>query len=1111
MAAVRAVLTSVLWVKCVSAVLALVVGVLSVVYVLPGVLPAHATESVEYAASTTESLTSSASVTAASAGVSSAAGFAVVAETPASVSSVVRERHVDVKLDLNVPREAMGASVFTYTATVTNQGPDAAEGTRFTLSFEPGTTGITWECTTPAEGTLTDAVRPADIASAETFSGDNATSGGTSAAAGSEVASPESAAGVVAADSVASLAGSCPADVQVKEGSALTAGEHPTLTGRIDSLPVGGQVVFTVKGKFPNVTSATAVFTATLPEGIVDDNLDSNRIQQQTALTPIPPSIRVTKTQDKELTAVGEERVYTVTYENTGDVDARISISDEVQFRSAPNGGGSFVGVPFSYSAECDAASSTMQCDSVNLRRGGEKNSRFFIISGKYVTIPPGKKLVLKVKLTVSEDFCVVYDKDVYVRNEAWAFIHGREMFADGSITNAIIEGKLSDVSVCSTPKLKVTKVQDKKMTVLGEERVYTVTYENTGNVDISATIGDKAVFMSALSEYSSRSMVVPFSYSAECDADLSTMSCDSVNLRSENGKSQEIYFWNRGVTIPAGKKLVLKVKLTVNEGSCVIYGKDLYVHNEAWARVRGNRGNEHFGDNGLIKATIEGWVSDIPACPRPKVKVTTVQDKEVTAVGEERVYTVTYENTGDVDAKLRFSDVARLYDSPTKNGKMRTSFSYFSECDASSSTMSCMYWWLREGKDYDSFVTFESAYATIPVGKKLVLKAKLTVNEDFCTDLVGDLYVSNRAAVSLDDVGSFAEGSIVEATVDGRVRCVDVSTKMVLSDYSPRVGERVQVATEVSNSVGVAEEVPFVVRLSTDTRSGQKVNVLTADARQDVTCSVLAGEAECPTSFTYDAEANTITGVIPRLPKNSAVQIGVNALLTTAAKYLKTYDVYAETPGIFADPYLGPEGSNRSSTTFSWVDEVTIPVPQTPTDITDPCGTDNAVWIKPEDTYTIRWELTDDGHLVAHTQAGYVFPDGGTSHDFGKAVDSGVLCVDLPDTPTVDDPCGADNAVWVKPEDSATIRWELTDDGHLVAHTQAGYAFLDGTRSHDYGTAADSGVPCHIPTLEIPMTGGKAADSIYAAGLILLFLTVCGATWKHRQNMRVRIYNAKH
>ncbi|RRD34821.1 hypothetical protein EII31_07420, partial [Leucobacter sp. OH2974_COT-288] len=36
-----------------------------------------------------------------------------------------------------------------------------------------------------------------------------------------------------------------------------------------------------------------------------------------------------------------------------------------------------------------------------------------------------------------------------------------------------------------------------------------------------------------------------------------------------------------------------------------------------------------------------------LPACPRPAVTVSKVQDLDVVAVGQERTYTVTYENTG--------------------------------------------------------------------------------------------------------------------------------------------------------------------------------------------------------------------------------------------------------------------------------------------------------------------------------------------------------------------------------------------------------------------------------------------------------------------------------
>jgi hypothetical protein len=64
------------------------------------------------------------------------------------------------------------------------------------------------------------------------------------------------------------------------------------------------------------------------------------------------------------------------------------------------------------------------------------------------------------------------------------------------------------------------------------------------------------------------------------------------------------------------------------------------------------------------------------------------------------------------------------------------------------------------------------------------------------------------------------------------------------------------------------------------------------------------------------------------------------------------------------------------------------IPVPAMP-NTTDECGPNNAEWVKPADTAQVTWSITQSGHLIATTTAGYVFPGNETTHDYGKAVET--------------------------------------------------------------------------------------------------------------------------
>jgi hypothetical protein len=147
------------------------------------------------------------------------------------------------------------------------------------------------------------------------------------------------------------------------------------------------------------------------------------------------------------------------------------------------------------------------------------------------------------------------------------------------------------------------------------------------------------------------------------------------------------------------------------------------------------------------------------------------------------------------------------------------------------------------------------------------------------------------------------------------------------------------------------------------------------------------------------------------------------------------------------------------------------VAIPATP-NVTDPCGVSNAEWVKPANTATVTWSLTEDKHLVASTVGNSVFTNDEKTHDYGVAValDSGVLCetldkVAIPATPNVTDPCGVSNAEWVKPANTATVTWSLTEDKHLVASTVGNSVFTNDEKTHDYGVAValDSGVLCEV------------------------------------------------
>jgi hypothetical protein len=183
---------------------------------------------------------------------------------------------------------------------------------------------------------------------------------------------------------------------------------------------------------------------------------------------------------------------------------------------------------------------------------------------------------------------------------------------------------------------------------------------------------------------------------------------------------------------------------------------------------------------------------------------------------------------------------------------------------------------------------------------------------------------------------------------------------------------------------------------------------------------------------------------------------------LTVAAIMLAFVASFAMTASLFAMPAQA-------------TDKNVVQVPPNPASVNDPCGPDNATWDIPADADTDVFDFklggTDGDHLIVDIISGLdEFPDGSTTHDYGVAPDSGIACtpetvvIDVPPNPaSVNDPCGPDNATWKNvPANTDTLNWAVTDSGHLVVSIVADNTeFPDGSTTHDYGVAPDSGVAC--------------------------------------------------
>lgn len=153
--------------------------------------------------------------------------------------------------------------------------------------------------------------------------------------------------------------------------------------------------------------------------------------------------------------------------------------------------------------------------------------------------------------------------------------------------------------------------------------------------------------------------------------------------------------------------------------------------------------------------------------------------------------------------------------------------------------------------------------------------------------------------------------------------------------------------------------------------------------------------------------------------------------------------------------------------------DVVQVPVTLLTTDPCNPQGvTNNVAWMDaiPADTATIDWSESNGGATRTATLIGnnVQWSDQTTAPKvFNLPADSGIACeipvvvVSLPAVPSVNDPCGLDNATWNIPEDTETLRWDLEDGELVVTILAANTTFPGGATSYNYGLAADSNEAC--------------------------------------------------
>ena len=330
-------------------------------------------------------------------------------------------------------------------------------------------------------------------------------------------------------------------------------------------------------------------------------------------------TIKITKTQDKNIVESGETRNYTVIYENTGSHDAEIGLQDKYSGNGYSYQAvtpaelyrydrGSLSGkTTVKFAVNCDSAESTMPCPSmfnqgevtetaeyVSLYRTASPQlaeGHSYLDKHGHIKIPAGKKLVLRIPVTQTVEGCVVGSQYLAVSNDAGGYHQTGVTIVEADSSESRINGLVRGTEC---PKITVTKTQDREVVNSDEERNYTITYENTGTRDASVKIEDSyrvdssggVVAGKATTRNPGRAEV---SYRVYCD-EASTAPCPEIFNGTEyktrlTGSrlslievgdryvSQENHpYMQRGneVLIPAGKKLILRIPFKHTLENCI-------------------------------------------------------------------------------------------------------------------------------------------------------------------------------------------------------------------------------------------------------------------------------------------------------------------------------------------------------------------------------------------------------------------------------------------------------------------------------------------------------------------------------------------------------------
>ena len=330
------------------------------------------------------------------------------------------------------------------------------------------------------------------------------------------------------------------------------------MSGTIPSIAPGKFATVGIFGVFPSVSSTRWTATVAPPAGVADSDPSSNRASDTVTLAPASTSILTTIGQDKETTAPGEDRVYTMHVENRGFVtvpDARLLMTYSLD------------------GAADDTTTATVECAGQRTCPTWADGKAFTVKDGvifdRRVALKARSELVIKVTIRTQAK-CTAGQK-ITVTNKVFVG-KGKGVDVAGQTTDSRVGYIASRDCSSDTSPVTVTKEQGSETVATGQGRHYELSLDNPGAKSLLLTLRDAYKVVNATGERSTATVSCLSSRGqARCPKWADGKAFDVVN-----GKVIDA----REVLLPA--KSNIRFRVVVNSRVECAGGSKIEAHNSA-------------------------------------------------------------------------------------------------------------------------------------------------------------------------------------------------------------------------------------------------------------------------------------------------------------------------------------------------------------------------------------------------------------------------------------------------------------------------------------------------------------------------------------------------